>query len=492
MPLDADSRRLRAKQVGMLMQAYRHAYLKSTGRKGRLSQEGLLHLMGQVDPQYLERYNHSTVARWESGATRPTRDRLNVFGRALDLSPSEIQGLMRLADLREDQEVPQNVGRFSQIESKGESAFGITQRNDHEIDNPRVGGTYAGFVIRYALTKFALPGLAVGALGYVLARMGWNAGWIMALFVILAVLLVLVQSFLKLRRSHELRELYFITVFFLISGNLLQAPAIRMDPFGFYTIADFANTPMPYLLSTIVNLLLALAAGLMFDFLWRWQYQSSNGFDNVYQRAAWTAFPPLIVVYIFTLLFSCLGTWIYLLLVFSIMGGTITAILAMQDKEMKFNIWEKRLLLQGAVGTILVLTAIGGAVTLILYLQPSPLAIPDHTLLRSWEIDFTALGYSADELLERYRFGAVWSSLATIVYMVIVLGGCTLSTIYRLDAEDPNEPVRTRGSSQARMTARSVPSKGNPARVRFSGKLLAWLNLLRPTVALSKLHLRKP
>ena len=57
------------------------------GRPGRLSQTGLLDLMGQVDEKYSELHGHSTVARWESGATNPSRDRIRVFGQALNLSP---------------------------------------------------------------------------------------------------------------------------------------------------------------------------------------------------------------------------------------------------------------------------------------------------------------------------------------------------------------------------------------------------------------------
>ena len=53
--------------------------------------------MGRVDERYSELHSHSTVARWESGTTRPTRDRIEVFGQALNLSPAEIEGLMRLA-----------------------------------------------------------------------------------------------------------------------------------------------------------------------------------------------------------------------------------------------------------------------------------------------------------------------------------------------------------------------------------------------------------
>ena len=101
MAIDPDLRRTRARQVGLLMQAYRRAHAPSSGRRG-LSQEGLLDLMGQADPGYLNRYDRSTVSRWESGATLPTRERLEVFGRALDLSPDEIDGLVLLSGLGAD------------------------------------------------------------------------------------------------------------------------------------------------------------------------------------------------------------------------------------------------------------------------------------------------------------------------------------------------------------------------------------------------------
>ena len=426
----------------MLMQAYRRAY-EVDGKKGRLSQEGLLKLMGQVDPVYLERYNHSTVARWESGATRPTKERLEAFGGALQLTAAEIQGMIWLAGLHEYDDGQQTQEASSQGPGQIADRDAAVPSANEDAEPKEVGDSgfsYAGQVTRYVLTRFAVPGLAVAGTGYLLARLGWNAGWVMSLYVILAVLLVVFQGFLRMRRSHELREVYFLTVFFLISGSLLQAPAIRMDPYGFYTLGNLANTPMPYLLAMLVNMILALVAGLMFDVLWRWQYSSGRGFRNGCHRAAWSTFPPLILVYIFALLFCCMGMWIFLLLVFSVMGGIFMAVLVMRDPEMTLNGWEKRVLLQAAFGVILLLTAIGGASILVLYLEPSPLAIPDHTILRSWEIDFQALGYSPDELLERYRVAAVLSSMSTLVYMLLVLGGILLTTIYRLEVPYSSEP----------------------------------------------------
>ena len=94
-----DVHRARAVQVGLLMRSYRESFSPEGGRRG-LTQEALLERMGLVDSDYVERYSHATVSRWESGGTRPTLQRLKVFGKALDLSRPEVAGLILLAGLR--------------------------------------------------------------------------------------------------------------------------------------------------------------------------------------------------------------------------------------------------------------------------------------------------------------------------------------------------------------------------------------------------------
>ncbi len=423
----------------MLMQAYRRAYGQREGNS-RLSQEGLLRLMGQVDPRYLERYNHSTVARWESGATTPTRDRLEVFGRALELSEAEIDGLIRLSGLYgEEEEEPQREGTNAEISGAVPSTNTPEEpaTAPAEVQDPR----FSSNLVNLGLTRVAFPGLLVAGSGYLLASLGWNASWVMILYITLAIGLVLVQGFLKLRRSNDLRELYFMSVFFLLGGNLLLAPVLRMDPYGFYAIGDFGGTPIPYLLALIANLLLALIAGLIFDSLCRLQYASSLGANGSLARAALAAFPPLGLVYLVAFFLFCLGAWIYLLAMFAVMGAVVMGLLVLRDKKVNFTEWQLRLLLQTTAGFLIVLTAIGGLATIILYLEPSVLSVPNHTLIRSWEIDFDVLGYSMSELMDRYRIGAVWSSVATIAYMVIALGGSLLLSIARYDSGEDKASV---------------------------------------------------
>ena len=83
------------------MRAYRESFPREDGRR-RLTQEELLRRMGEVDVEYSERFNHATVSRWESGGTRPTVARLQTFGRALNLSSSDVAGLMVMAGVAPD------------------------------------------------------------------------------------------------------------------------------------------------------------------------------------------------------------------------------------------------------------------------------------------------------------------------------------------------------------------------------------------------------
>ena len=69
-PNESDYRKVRARQVGRLMLSYR-LERKGRGRGGRLSQKGLLDLMGRVKGGGgYEDYSHSTVGRWLASASR--------------------------------------------------------------------------------------------------------------------------------------------------------------------------------------------------------------------------------------------------------------------------------------------------------------------------------------------------------------------------------------------------------------------------------------
>ena len=446
MTLDPESRRLRAKQVGMLMQAYRRAYSEN-GEAKRLSQEGLLNLMGEADSRYLDSYDRSTVARWESGDIRPNRERLEVFGRALDLSPVEIDGLISLASLEPDDAGPADEAR-SLVDPANADAAVLVDTIEHpgleEVATVAGGDdspSYARHVMRYAFSRFLLPGSCVALVGYFLASLGWNSSFMLAIYVGVAMSLLAAQGFLRLRSSDDLGDLLFVTVFCQLSIPLLHAPLTRMDAYGLYSLGGFAGTSIPFTICLIANLLVAAVAGLLFDFLRRWQYSGPAGGKSVYSRAAWIVLPPIAFVYAFLLAFSNVGFWIVGLGLFTLLAGVFTTLVILRDKDVSIGEWDRKFLLCTAVAVTIVLSAIGLFAILATYLQPSLYDVSEQGLFYSWDIDFDALGYPGEEYFERSRLAVVWASLTTLAYMVIVIGGKLIVTIYRLDGGDSSIPA---------------------------------------------------
>lgn len=421
--MEPETRWVRAKLTGMLMQSFREQYTIN-GRKGRLTQDDMLLLMGQVDPRYSGTYDRSTVSKWETGKVLPTRERLEVFGKALKLQPAEIEGLMALSGLeaRDEAESPAVAG----------AAASVRPVEDRAATDANGIPSYAWEAIKFSLSRFFLPGFLIAGVGFYLASLGWNTAWVLLTYISSVIGLMMFGAFLRIRRPDNLRELYFLSVFVLLSTPMFQAPLTRMDPYGFYSIGGIANTPIPFLLAFLANLILALVAGLMFDYLWKVQYHGSgSAINGAYARAHWVVLPPLVVVYGIAIVFCNTQTWVYLTIVFPILDAVFTVLAVLRDRDTSLGAWSQKTLLGAAVAVLIFLSAIGVSGTLMFYWEPSLLAVPDHNLFRSWEIDFHELGYPPEELYDRLRVGVAWASLASLGFVVVFIGGHLLAAIQR-------------------------------------------------------------
>ena len=403
MATEPESRRWRAKQVGMLMRAYRQAY-RIRGRAGRLSQTGLLDLMGQVDEKYSELHGHSTVARWESGTTNPSRDRIEVFGKALNLSHAEVEGLMRLAGLELNDTYP--IDRKQPLAQSVKSTAGISDgATQHDGSEPATdlswddSESYAREWLKFALSRFLLSGSFIVVAGCVLAWFGWNATWTLTLYVAFAVGLALVETLVNIGPSNALRDLFFVSMFILLSIPLLQAPLIRIDPYGFFTFEGLVNTPIPYLLALVTNLVIALASCLIFDSIRRWKYSLHRRADeSPYIRALWAAIPPVLLVFAFSLAFSNFGVLLYLSCMLPILAGVLTALGIVHDKGPTLTEQDRKSFLWTAAALFVVLSVVNGAAIVAVQLLLGWIVLPDRSLFYSWEIDYGAWGYSSSDL----------------------------------------------------------------------------------------------
>ena len=476
MSVDSQSRRLRAKQVGRLMRHHREEFAVD-GKPGQLTQTGLLQRMSEIDPAYLG-YKHTTVVRWESGATRPTRERLEVFGQALSLSKAEVDGLIDLAGLEPRLEYFATEAEDFVVEEEAARNRGAAVAASPATSAGSGAAGYAAQALRFCISRFALPGAAIAGVGYFLQSVGWSADWMLTLYVSLVIFLVLAHYFLRRGRSNTPRDLLFLSVFVLLSAPLMQMHGTRMDSYGFYSLEGLGNTPIPFAMALGTNLLIALAAGLIFDFLRRRSYAWHSG--NPYLQAAIVAFAPLAFVYAFAIVFgNNVGFWIYLLEVLSVLGGVLMALLLLEDGRVKVSDRVKWLSIQLTISIALIFTVITLAGLLVVYWDPGLQAVPDHNLVRSWETDFSALGYPASEFDERARTGVVWVVLTALIYLVSVVGGTLLVSLCRKDTDDSQKTAPAAATTPA--SARSREDREDPRTdVRYRPGWLAGHRILQP------------
>ena len=413
------------------MRSYRESFRAEGGRRG-LTQEGLLERMAAVDSDYAERYSHATVSRWESGRTRPTLQRLKVFGKALDLSRAQVAGLILLAGLALDfQTALRYVTGSGPDEDTGR---GTAQDLTPDLDDTVAPPAYR-IALRFWFSRILPLGMCIGG-GYALSLFGWNNAWMPTAFVAFAAGIVLAQGFLLPDRDAPLREFFWVSLFFVLTTPLLQFAPIRMDHYGFYTIGGLPGVQTPYLLALLFNLLIASAAGLMFQLLWKWQYSGDGTGTSALRRAAWVVLPPVVSVYAIVAVITNTSVSIQLAVLMPALGAAFAALLVLRDPA--FNPSERdRLFLLSAASVLAMLSmTLGVAAILLIYVSPGlPSVLPDHNLLVSWEIDFDGLGFTREEALDRLNLGYMWHAIWVFAYMFFVVGGRLLVAVYRIDVK---------------------------------------------------------
>ena len=435
---ERDVQQARAAQVGHLMRSYRESFSRGGGRRG-LTQEALLERMGAVDSDYAERYSHATVSRWESGGTRPTLQRLKVFGQALRLSQTEVAGLVLLAGLAPDFRTA--LGYVSGRHGNGANGRVAVPDSVSTSKVEGIAGAPAAesgpSILRCAFRFGLLRVLPLGVCiigGYALSIYGWNNAWMPTAYVAFALGIVLAQGFLLPDRDAGLREFFWVSLFFLLTTPILQFASIHMDHYNFHTIGDLAGTQMPYMLALLANLVIAGAAGLMFQLLWRWQYSGDSGESSALRRAASVALPPVISVYAVVIVITNISVLIQLAVLLPVLAAVFTTLLVLRDPAFNPSERDRLFLLSTTSVLAIVSTALGIVAILAIYLSPNlPSVLADHNLLRSWEIDLAALGFTREEALNQMNVGYLWHAIWVLAYMFFVVGGRLIVSVYRID-----------------------------------------------------------
>ena len=491
MASERDVQRLRSAQVGILMRSYRESFALGTGRRG-LSQAELLRRMGEVDDVYETRYSHGTVSRWESGSTRPSVDRLRVFGMALNLSETEVAGLILLAGLAPDfpgaaLALSSGSDPVRRPESPGVVPGVVLE--GVELGDPDRDSLLAGSVggrrrrglmpslsaeVRLFFLRVLLLGVALTACGYVLSLAGWDGSLHTVPFAGFAVALVLGQGFLFPERQAGLREFFWVSIFFVLTTPLFQFAPLGLDHYNFHVLDAIRGTWIPCLLALLANLVLASGAGVLFHLLHRWQYVGGET-GGALRRALWVALPPLVVVYGVAVVITNASVSIQLAFLVPVIATVFTALLILRDPEVTFSERDRRILFPVVAATAMLCGTLGLVVIVAIYVSPDlPMVLPDHNLLGSWEIDFGELGITRDEALDRLNVGYMWHAMSLFAYMAFVVGGSLIVAVYRMGGGgDPDVAPASSGPTARAPRRGSSGARGLGSQL-FPGPFGAW------------------
>ena len=115
------------------------------------------------------------------------------------------------------------------------------------------------------------------------------------------------------------------------------------------------------------------------------------------------------ITYAVVVVISNASIWIQFAVLMPVIAAFFTILLVLQDPKTNPSERDRRFLLSTIVVVAIVSTTLGIITILAIYVSPDlPMVLPDHNLPRSLEIDFTELGYSRAEALDRLNLGYMW------------------------------------------------------------------------------------
>ncbi len=441
------------RQLGMVVKGYRDA--------AGLSQEALAELL-QEDESYSGSRDRSQISNYERGKVLPSRGFLTAFleavkprldDKGIELEKADADHLLYIAgyiselqtdvsDLRNTVEnvtiVQESLHAGVQDVKYGQERL---QGGLYDLSQKVADSMSASERVKDALFKMVPPAMYVATVGYLIDALGFFRTWVSLVYLSIAIAIVAGTVILRRLRtgmSDQVGDLFFVSVFVMLSTPLLQGAFTRMDHYGFHTIPGFAGGAMPFMLAVLANLTLSLVASIIFDVLRKW-LDGEKGRMSALTRALLVTIPPIAFLYTNILLFGNPGMWVFFLGSFTTLLGAFTVLVAFKDPFVRLDIRDGWMV-KATFAAVLAIALSWSFWNLATYMEPSVVSSAHHNTLWSPDTNvdllggptpdyFDALGYPEDEYLERVRFGSLWMGQATVAYLIIVIGYNVLTAV---------------------------------------------------------------
>ena len=224
-----------------------------------------------------------------------------------------------------------------------------------------------------------------------------------------------------------------VSLLFMLNAHLFFTLNTGMDLYGFYTLDRVSAYPMPAVLSTLLNVALAVAAYLFYRWLYRRQAWFTGGWWGPFTRGAVLSAAPVILAYAPSIVLTSVGGKPTLIAVAGLISGSLLVTHALTDSEARLDPTLARYLFIGSVAAILVFLALSIAAMIVLYSVEWP--TPTDNFLWKWDFEWSDMGYPREEFQQRQREALVGFTITGAGFMTVALGGSMLGAALRRTRE---------------------------------------------------------
>ncbi len=438
--MNSEPSQAKMRQLGMVLKGYRDA--------AGLSQDNLAERL-KTDAGYSGPQDRSQISNYERGRFLPNKDFLIAFLTVVEpliaekgtmLDDQDAHLLLKIAGYASDSE-PEVSDLRPSVDAMRDGLARLDARV-FDLSQKVSSSVVVADRAKDALIKFAPPALFVAAAAFIIDQLDLVRTWVILAYLVIGISIgagTIVSRRFRTHAQDRIGDLFFISVFFVLSTPLLQGAFTRMDHYGFHTLPSYTGSAVPFMLAMLVNLVLAIVATIIFNVL-RQRLQSGGNSLSPLMRAVWSTLLPVAFLYTNVLVFCNPGIWTNLLSTLGTLGGAFIALVVFHDPSFRMDEGD-RWMVKGAFAVVLLLSTCMAVWTLVAHFaEPNMVSSGDHNTI--WASDteagpldsptpeyFEQLGYPADEYGDRDRFGLLWMSIATNMYVTLVFGVSIVSAI---------------------------------------------------------------